>query len=113
VVTGLVLDEPVEADPPELVEPALEAAVEPLAEVVTVVWLALEPAVLCLASTGSWPETSWTKITPHASAKVVPAAANVCLRIRMIRSRRARNRSVTVGRASGADAIAVSLLLGD
>jgi hypothetical protein len=70
VVRALVPADPVDPEPaeaalaePELVEPELEP--EPLVEVVTELALPLDvpaalvvPAVLCLASAGSCPETS-------------------------------------------------------
>jgi hypothetical protein len=79
VLLALRDDEPV--DPEELFEP-----VEPVVIDLVVVFT-------LLASAGSWPETSWTKITPHANTNVVIAAASTRLRIRAARRRRVWSRS--------------------
>lgn len=92
-----------ELDPPpvdpELLETTLVPAEPPVPEL----------AAARLASAGSWPETSWMKITPHASANVPPTAASTRLRVRTIRSRRARSLSATRRRVSGEVLTPVSL----
>jgi hypothetical protein len=99
VVTGLVLPdlELVVLPEPELVLLALRD-VEPVDpeerfEPVEPVVIDLVVVFTLLASAGSWPETSWTKITPHANTNVVIAAATTRLRIRAARARRVWSRS--------------------
>jgi hypothetical protein len=79
--------EPEEADP-ELVAPD-EPVVD--ATVVLALW----------ARAGSWPDTSWTKITPHTTANVAAAVASARLRIKVTRRRRAFSRAATPTGASG------------
>jgi hypothetical protein len=77
----LVLRDVEPVDPEELFEP-----IEPIVIDLVVVFT-------LLASAGSWPETSWTKITPHANTNVAIAAATTRLRIRAARARRVCSRS--------------------
>jgi hypothetical protein len=84
----LVLREVEPVDPEELFEP-----IEPVVIYLVVVFT-------LLASAGSWPETSWTKITPHANTNVVIAAAATRLRIRAPHPRRVWSRSAGNGAAA-------------
>ena len=73
-----------ELEPEEALEEAEPEFAEPeelvvAAAVVLVLW----------ARAGSWPETSWTKITPQTNANMDAAVASARLRIKATRRRRA------------------------
>ena len=116
MVIELVLPEPDEAElelvesaPPEPDEPELEPLESALPEAEELVPGLVEPALVVVAalvlvlwaSAGSWPDTSWTKMTPQTKAKVEAAVASARLRINATRRRRAPGRAATPPATSG------------
>lgn len=81
-------DEPDEVDAPD--EP--DDVVVVVGEVVAVPVLATEAVVVVLlASAGSWPETSWTRMPPVVAMNVAVATPTIRRRIWLTRRRRACN----------------------